>query len=72
MLLMPNGDTATLEKLPYVEALSRAQEAANQLESLMGQYTTKPYERDESRVEYFVSECMSLLASRYIITSPEG
>ncbi len=67
----PNGrDTGTLGKLSYEEALARALQAANQLEDLMCQYTTQPYLRDESRVEYFVSECMVLLANRYVITSP--
>ncbi len=70
MQLGPNGDTATMEKLPYEEALGRARESANQLEGLMQMYTTKPYERDESRVDYFVSECMLLLSIRYVITSP--
>jgi hypothetical protein len=65
-----NRDTETLEKLPYEEALARAEQAANHLESLMERYTTRPYQRDESRVKYFVSQCMLLLANRYVITSP--
>jgi long-subunit acyl-CoA synthetase (AMP-forming) len=78
MLLRPDPeynnhsrDTGTLEKLSYEEALERAQQAANQLEDLMCQYNTKPYIRDETRVNYFVSECMVLLANRYVITSPD-
>jgi hypothetical protein len=77
MLLRPDPeynnsrDIETLEKLSYDEALERAQQAANQLESLMGTYFTKPYQRDESRIGYFVSQCMLLLANRYVITSPE-
>ena len=68
----PNSrDIETLEILPYEEALARAQQAANRLEDLMCQYNTKPYIRDETRINYFVSECMVLLANRYVITSPD-
>ncbi len=76
MLLQPDPehnsrDTETLERLSYEEALARAQEAANELENLMECYSAEPYLRDNSRIDYFVSQCMLLLANRYVITSPE-
>ena len=71
MLRRTDEETETLETLSYDEALWRAQEAAEGFENLVKQGTEESYERDESRVEYFVSECMSLLSDRYVITPSE-
>ena len=71
MVRRTDEETETLEILSYDDALGRAQEAAEGFEDLFKQGSEESYQRDESRVEYFVSECLSLLADRYIITSSE-
>ncbi len=66
------GEASQRPVLHFKEAEQIAQELAERLEQLMGQFTSEPYKRDETRYNYLVTQCLSLLARRFVIEGPEG
>ncbi len=65
-------DASQRSVVPSKEIEQDAQELAERLERLMGEFTDVPYTRDEGRYEYFVSRCLSLFEQRYVIEGPTG